>query len=70
MAWVMRELSHELAAVAVEGRLLRAAPFISTHTANLQFGVYPKRELAAGVDYVQSLLCEAAMRAIDLIGEI
>jgi hypothetical protein len=49
------QLSHELAAAAVvtEGRLKMAAPF---YQLTLELGVYPDRELPAGVDHVQDLL--------------
>jgi hypothetical protein len=63
------QLSHELAsaAVVVEGRLEKAALLSA---ATLELGVYPERELPAGVDHIQDLLCEAPMRAVDLIGEV
>jgi hypothetical protein len=65
------QLSHELASAAVVvvvvGRLEKPA-LLSAVT--LELGVYPERELPAGVYHIQDLLCEAPMRAVDLIGEV
>lgn len=48
------QLSHELASAAVvaEGRLMMAA----LYQLSLELGVYPERELPAGLDHIQYLL--------------